>query len=36
MSIEETVCAVVAGSTIAVATIFVIGMLILVIRDKRK
>ena len=36
MSIEETVCAVVAGSTIAVATLFVVGMLILVIRDKRK
>ena len=36
MSIEETVCAVVAGSTIAVATIFVVGMCVLIIKDKRK
>ena len=36
MSVEETVCAVVAGSTIAVATLFVVGMLVLIIIDKRK
>ena len=36
MSVEETVCAVVAGSTIAVATLFVAGMLVLIIIDKRK
>ena len=36
MSIEQTVCAVVAGSTIAVSTLFVVGMLILIIKDKRK
>ena len=36
MSIEQTVCAVVAGSTIAVATLFVVGMFILIIKDKRK
>lgn len=36
MSIEQTVCAVVVGSTIAVATLFVVGMCILIIKDKRK
>ena len=36
MSIEETVCAVVACSTIAVATLFVACMLVLIIIDKRK
>ena len=36
MSVEETVCAVVVGSTIAVATLFVVGMCILIIIDKRK
>ena len=36
MSVEETVCAVVVGSTIAVATLFVVGMCVLIIRDKRK
>ena len=36
MSIEQTVCAVVAGSTIAVATLFVVGMCVLIIIDKRK
>ena len=36
MSVEETVCAVVAGSTIAVATLFVAGMCVLIIIDKRK
>lgn len=36
MSVEQTVCAVVAGSTIAVATLFVVGMLVLIIKDKRK
>ena len=36
MSVEETVCAVVAGFTIAVATLFVAGMLVLIIIDKRK
>ena len=36
MSIEQTVCAVVVGSTIAVATLFVVGMLILILKDKRK
>ena len=34
MSIEQTVCAVVAGSTIAVATLFVVGMIVLIIKDK--
>ena len=36
MSVEQTVCAVVAGSTIAVASLFVVGMLVLIIKDKRK
>ena len=36
MSIEQTVCAVVAGSTIVVATLFVVGMCVLIIIDKRK
>lgn len=36
MSVEQTVCAVVAGSTIAVATLFVVGSLILILKDKRK
>ena len=36
MSVEQTVCAVVAGSTIAVATLFVAGMLVLIIKDKLK
>ena len=36
MSVEETVCAVVVGSTIAVATLFVAGMCVLIIKDKRK
>ena len=36
MSIEQTVCAVIAGSTIAVATLFVVGMCVLIIIDKRK
>lgn len=36
MSVEQTVCAVVVGSTIAVATLFVVGSLIIVIRDKNK
>ena len=36
MSVEQTVCAVVAGFTIAVATLFVVGMLVLIIKDKRK
>ena len=36
MNVEQTVCAVVAGSTIAVATIFVVGMIVLIIIDKRK
>ena len=36
MSIEQTVCAVVAGFTIAVATLFVVGMCVLIIIDKRK
>ena len=36
MSVEQTVCAVVAGSTIAVATLFVVGMCVLIIIDKRK
>ena len=36
MSVEETVCAVVVGSTIVVATLFVAGMFVLIIIDKRK
>ena len=36
MSVEETVCAVLAGSTIAVATLFVVGMCVLILKDKRK
>ena len=36
MNVEQTVCAVVAGSTIAVATLFVVGMCVLIIKDKRK
>ena len=36
MSVEETVCAVLAGSTIAVATLFVAGMFVLIIKDKQK
>ena len=36
MSVEQTVCAVVVGSTIAVATLFVVGMIILILKDKRK
>ena len=36
MSIEQIVCAVVAGSTIAVATLFVAGMCLLIIIDERK
>ena len=36
MNVEQTVCAVVACSTIAVATLFVVCMLVLIIIDKRK
>ena len=36
MNVEQTVCAVLVGSTIAVATLFVVGMLVLIIKDKRK
>ena len=36
MSIEQTLCAVLAGTTIAVATLFVVGMCGLIIIDKRK
>lgn len=35
MSVEQTVCAVLVGFTIAVATLFVVGMCVLIIKDKK-
>ena len=36
MSVEQTVCLSVVGFTIAVVTLFVVGMCVLIIIDKRK
>ena len=36
MSVEQTVCLSIVGFTVAVVTLFVVGSLIIVIRDKNK
>ncbi len=36
MSVEQTVCLSIVGFTVAVATLFVVGMCVLIIIDKRK